>query len=400
MKIIHTADWHLGKQLLKYSLQDDQQLFLDWLATLIQEQQVDLLLVSGDIFDTAFPSTTALNQYYSFLHKLIGTSCEIVITGGNHDSPGVLNAPKELLDYLNIKVVGSMPTDIGQALFAYENLGIAVAAVPFLRETDLRSSVSGISYEHRLEAIRDGIKLHYERIVDLHQQRHPHLTLLGMGHLYVNGAEMNESERDIHSIGGLAAFSTHDFPKEYDYIALGHIHKPQQLAPHILYSGSPIPLSFSERNNPNYILELTLEKGDLEVKRIDVPRNRELKSFKGTLEEVKQKLATYQTDYALQSLVEVLVEEEMYDPALLHQFDQMILHFNESTQDFKIIKPKLSFLNRRTQADELYEQGTLISELTEKDVFERLMEHEEIPEENKVLLQQAFNELMYELSQK
>jgi exonuclease SbcD len=211
---------------------------------------------------------------------------------------------------------------------------------------------------------------------------------------------MNESERDIHSIGGLAAFGTYDFPSDYAYIALGHIHKPQQLASHIRYSGSPIPLSFSERNNPNFILEINLtDDHQLTIDAINVPRARDLKAFKGTLKEVEEKLAQYQTNYTLPTLLEVHVEEEVYDPEVNYQFDQMLLRFNNSTQSFKIIKPKLTFLNRRTEADELYQQGTQIADLTERDVFTRLLEQEEIPDETKQLLQEAFNQLLNELPQ-
>lgn len=398
MKIIHTADWHLGKQLHKYSLEDDHHLFLNWLAQTIIEKNIDLLLVSGDIFDTAFPSNASLNQYYSFLQKLIGSSCKVVITGGNHDSPGVLNAPKEILDYLNIKIIGAIPEDSLSALFPFEELGVVVAAIPFLRETDLRRSVSGQTYDSRQEAIRTGINAHYQNYVKLQQEHYPHLTLIGMGHLYVNGASIhiNESEREIHSVGGLPVFGTADFPEGYEYIALGHIHKPQALTPHIRYSGSPIPLSFSEKENPNYILELTFNNGQLQsTEQLPIPRFRELKSFTGSLDAVKEQLKTYDCNNPLETLVELNVTEANFDPSISFEFDQMLKDFSQSS--FKIIKPRLTFQNRRLEADELFEQGTEIADLTEKQVFERRLESENLPEEEKKLLKEAFDELLAEM---
>lgn len=401
MKIIHTADWHLGKQLHKYSLEEDHHLLLDWLAETIHQRKIDLLLVSGDIFDTAFPSNAALNQYYQFLQKLIGCSCKVVITGGNHDSPGVLNAPKQILDYLHIKITGCVPDEHATALFAFEELGVAVAAIPFLRETDLRRSVSGQTYDNRLEAIRTGIKAHYQSFLQLHQQKHPHLSLIGMGHLYVNGASMNtlaESEREIHTVGGLPVFGTGDFPEGYDYIALGHIHKPQSLAPHIRYSGSPIPLSFSERDNPNYIVELTYDNGKLQtIEQLPIPAFRELKTFSGTLEEVKEKLSLYEFSTPLAPLVELNVVESDFDLNVSYEFDKLLREYQASP--FKIIKPRLTFLNRRLEADELFEQGTEITDLTEKQVFARRMESENLSEEDRLLLSEAFDELIAEIQQ-
>src|SRR5690625_5906363 len=97
MKVLHTSDWHIGKQLHKFDLSEDLQLFFDWLFSVIESEKIDLLLVSGDIFDQANPSQAAFKQYYDFLKRLLPLRCKIILTGGNHDSAAVLNAPKELL---------------------------------------------------------------------------------------------------------------------------------------------------------------------------------------------------------------------------------------------------------------------------------------------------------------
>lgn len=393
IKILHTADWHLGKYLHKYSLEKDHLLFLDWLGTTIEERKIDLLLVSGDVFDTAFPPSSALALYYTFLRRLIGLRCKVVITGGNHDSPGVLNAPRELLHHLDIKVVGSATTEIEEAFVALPEMNLGVAAIPFLRDIDLRKSVSGQTYQDRAEAIRQGIRQHYQQFTDLHREKYGHLTLIGMGHLYVNGASTSDSEREVHSIGGLAAFSTEHFPEGFAYMALGHIHKPQRLSDTVRYSGSPIPLSFSERHDPKYVLELILTNGIIEeIEQLPVPVFRELKTFSGSLDEVWTALQNYHPATLLEALVELNVVEPHFDPQKSVQFDLLLREFEKAS--FRIIKPRLTYENRIKEADELFEVGTEIEDLSPREVFNRRLESENLDEETRSLLQEAFDELI------
>jgi exonuclease SbcD len=393
IKILHTADWHLGKYLHKYSLEKDHQLFLDWLGTLIEERKIDLLLVSGDVFDTAFPPSSALALYYNFLRRLIGLRCKVVITGGNHDSPGVLNAPRELLRHLDIKVVGNATAEIEDAFVVLPELNLGVAAIPFLRDIDLRKSVSGQTYQDRAEAIRQGIRQHYQQFTDLHQEKYGHLTLIGMGHLYVNGASTSDSEREVHSIGGLAAFSTEHFPEGFAYMALGHIHKPQRLTDTVRYCGSPIPLSFSERNDPKYVLELTLTNGVIEeIEQLPVPVFRQLKTFSGSLDEVWTALQNYHPETLLEPLVELNVVEPYFDPQKSVQFDLLLREFEQLP--FRIIKPRLTYENRIKEADELFAVGTEIEDLSPREVFNRRLEDENLDEETRSLLQEAFDELI------
>ncbi|WP_247232517.1 exonuclease subunit SbcD [Telluribacter sp. SYSU D00476] len=393
MKILHTADWHIGKQLHKYALDEDHRLFLNWLGDLIEERGIEMLLVSGDVFDTAFPSNAALSLYYSFLQRLIGCKCKVVITGGNHDSPGVLNAPREILRQMDISVVGCATDDCSDALLLFPDMNVAIAAVPYLRDIDLRRSVSGQSYDDRSEAIRQGIRTHYQQFIDLHQAQCRDLTLLGMGHLYVSGATMSDSEREIHAIGGLAAFGCEHFPEGYSYMALGHIHKPQKLTDTVRYSGSPIPLSFSERSDNKYVLELTLTDGKLtNVEALPTPRHRELRTFTGTVDEVWAALDAYIPSTNLESLLELNVVEPAFDPQKSVRFDMLVREFEKAP--FRIIKPRLTFENRIKEADELFTVGTDIEDLTPRDVFTRRLESEDLDDETRSLLLEAFDELL------
>src|ERR1035437_5315019 len=140
MKILHTSDWHLGHRLLDQSQYEEQFRFLNWLEEYINDNQVDILLISGDIFDTNVPSTQSQKLYYDFLISLKKTSCQqVIITGGNHDAPGTINAPRELLKALSIKVVGKVTELIEEGVFEIDisEEKIIVAAVPFLRDQDI-----------------------------------------------------------------------------------------------------------------------------------------------------------------------------------------------------------------------------------------------------------------------
>lgn len=402
MKILHTADWHLGKQLHKYSLEEEQSLFLNWLVALIKEREIDVLLVSGDVFDTANPSNQALTQYYGFLKQLVGTGCHVVVTGGNHDSPGVLNAPRELLRFLDIKVIGNAQDPIEEELvhLVLPKGEVVIAAVPYLRDADLRKSVVGEGYDDRLLALRQGIRGHYEQLAQLCAERYPAKCAIAMGHLYVNGASVSESERDIHVIGGEAAFSAEYFPTGFDYIALGHIHKPQRIANSdvIRYSGSPIPLSFSERDDRKNVLELTLKDNKIQtIEPISVPIFRELRCFTGNLEEVEAALNAYEVTTPLPPYVEIHVTEPYADPQKEVYFGYLIREFEAAP--FKIIKPRLSFTNRTQGADELYLTGTSIQDLSPNEVFQKRLTAENLDEETQQLLAEAFEELWREVAE-
>jgi exonuclease SbcD len=401
LKILHTADWHLGKSLHKYSLEPDNQLFLNWLIEQIRERKTDLLLVSGDIFDTANPKNSALAMYYEFLTELIPLNCRVIITGGNHDSPSLLNAPRDILNLLNIAVVGTVTENIEDELITINdeanNPVLQVAAIPYLRDADIRKSVAGNSYDNQLKQISEGIKTHYEALAEI---LIPDVPSIAMGHLYVQGVSTSDSEREVHTIGGVAAFTSDNFPEAFDYIALGHIHKPQRIADSdfIRYSGSPISLSFSERKDQKYIIELTLENGKLSIPElIDVPKFRELKRLKGTIDEVWEALEAYQSSFQLPALMEILVEEEAYDPNHTLRFNLMNQEFEN--RDFAIVISKLTYKNKVAGTAQLFATGENVASLSPKEIFLKRIEGDEIETQTRNELVEAFDELLREVSE-
>ena len=399
MKILHTADWHIGKILHKQSLAEDLNHFFDWMIQTIEEEDIDLLLVSGDIFDLANPNIRDKEVYYDIMMRLYKSGCQVIITGGNHDSVGELNAPKQILSAINISVIGGAMQELEDELIPVKNasgeIELVVAAVPFLRDRDIRSRQEGQTYESRTEAIREGIKDHYQKLAELCTERYPDVMAITMGHLYARGVSVSDSERDIH-VGNQAAVESEMFPAEFKYVALGHIHRPQQVDadPRIQYSGSPIALSFSEKEDEKIVIIVETTGDQIsDIRSLRIPRLREISKISGSYADVERELTRYQPDFPLPSFLELEVIEEDFSAVILSKVEELSQTFAENPH-FKILKQKTSFQNQGLNTAELFEQGTSIEELKPKDVFERKIDSEELDEESRKLLLEAFTELM------
>ena len=399
MKILHTADWHIGKKLHKHELNEDFDLFINWLIDYIRSEKIEVLLISGDIFDLANPSSEARKQYYQALVNLQQLDCKIIATGGNHDSPAMLDAPKDLLRALDMDVIGGLPEDLEETLVPVYNknkeLEVVVAAIPYLRDSDLRSGAGASTYEDRIEAIREGIKNIFHSVAEISKTKFPEIPVIAMGHLYTAGIESSESERDIQ-IGNLAAFKATEFGDHFSYVALGHIHKPQKVNATIpvYYSGSPIPLSFSERKDEKRVLVLDTEKG-FDPKSIALPNFRQLIKLSGNLEELQLKLNTLEDHSQLKSLIEVDLVEEQYDAQKIYALDSMVNDFDRD--GFEIVKQRAQFKNRVQGASELYKNDQQLEDLKPKDVFMELISQHEYEAEEKNEILAAFNEILEEV---
>ena len=398
MKILHTADWHIGKILHKHSLVQEMEMFLDWLIQTISDEGIDLLLVSGDIFDVANPSVKDRSVYYRFLSRLIGTKTQVIITGGNHDSVGLIDAPQEIFKQLNISVVGGAKSVLSNELvevFEDKKVKLIVAAVPFLRDKDLRNLYLDTNFENRSDALKAGIEKHYSDLSDLCEEKYKGVPALAMGHLYAKGVSTSESERDIH-IGNAAAIESNIFPDRFGYIALGHIHRPQIIGgnPLIRYSGSPIALSFSEKEDQKCVLITELVEGTfITPKVVSVPKNRQLKKVSGTFNDVKSKLEAYKPDFNLKSFVELEILEKDFSVAILSEVEQLISE-NASSDRFIILKSKTTFENGAKDTSDLFQRGESIEDLKPLDVFDKLIEHESLSDENITIVKDAFIELL------
>lgn len=400
MRVLHTSDWHLGQRLVNLERTEEHQHFLDWLLQTIETEQVDVLLMAGDVFDTGAPSNTALKQYYTFLTKVCATCCRhIIITGGNHDSVSTLNAPKDLLECFNIKVIGGASANPLDELIELRDkagsLELVVCAVPFLRDRDVRLSVPGENYEEREQRIKQGIAAHYAAFVPhVQEYKTQGIPVVAMGHLFAAGGSASESEKEIH-VGNLGQIGAEQFPREFDYVALGHLHRPQQVnkTHHIRYSGSPIPLSFSEVTDKKVVYVLDFADGQLtDLKEIAIPVCRKLVRFKGALDEVKQKIAAYDnTSYTLPAWAELQVELDAAIPDLNQQLDD-VLKLKSDELQLLIHRPPL-IKTAQTLLDQQVTQQADLHTLTEKDVFLKRCQSK-YPDSDHTELVTTFSELL------
>ena len=402
MRVLHTADWHLGQHFLTgQERTTEQQAFLDWLLRTVQEQAIDALVIAGDVFDSQTPSYTAQELYYTFLVKMQATGCrDIVVVGGNHDSPTMLNASRQLLRQLRIHVVGGVPTDPAEQIITLSypdgRPGLLVCAVPFLRDRDIRLARAGETPDERQLRIRQSIADHYAALADhdlVRGQRALDVPVLATGHLYAAGGEAREgAERDVH-IGGLGLVGAEHFPLAFDYVALGHLHRPQVVGgrAHIRYSGSPVPLSFTEADDQQQVLLLEFKGAGVPViTALPVPVSRRLQRFHGTLDEVEADLLAYDNSaFALVAWADVLVRSDE-TPAEVQRRMQAVLQL----QQLQVVAPRGVRHQRATEVPDLATDATplaLLHELTVDEVFARRVAG--LPPERAAQLTATFGEL-------
>lgn len=271
LKIIHTADWHLGQTFFGYDREAEHDAFLVWLADTLAVRQTDVLLIAGDVFDVANPAASAQRRFFRFLKEANSRNphLQIVIVAGNHDSAARLEAPVPLLEELNTAIVGVVKrTEMCQVDFEsllvplYNREGKREAlclAVPYLRQGDYPAT------DEAKDTYVAGVGRMYSQLYACAaSKRLAGEALIAMGHLHATGAELSDDDRSERIImGGLESVSAGTFPEGLAYTALGHIHKAQRIGgrEEVRYSGSPLPMSFSEKNYRHQVVELTVEKG-------------------------------------------------------------------------------------------------------------------------------------------
>jgi exonuclease SbcD len=404
MRILHTADWHLGIKLHKKDLSEDHKIFFEWLIKLIEERNIEVLLISGDIFDHANPASEARHLYYSFLRQLIHVKCKVIITAGNHDSPAVLNGPRAILAMLNIDIVASVPLAIEESIVELKANGeteAVVCAVPYLRDADIRVATESETYKNRVEQRFSGMKSYFDSVVNYALQKYgENIPVILMGHLFTSGVITSDSERDLRR-GGLELFSANDFPANCKYIALGHIHKPQRVgnSETVRYSGSPIPLSFSEKNDKKIVVELEVSDNCIQQVLVhEIPPARRLRRFSGTFKEVQAGLSAFRNDQKLKCFADLEIIEPDHDPSLSVNLYKFIKEFQ--SDEAEILTYKFKFANKPSDIYQLYGENRNIEDLTPKEVLLKKLEREAVEEDKKNLIVEAFDELLSEIIDK
>ena len=338
MRFIHTADWHLGNSMHDIDRAEETKEFLGWLKERIVEFGAGCLVVSGDIFDTANPPIEARRMYFRFLASLLDTCCRnIVLVGGNHDSGTLLDAPRDLLDALNIQMVGS--------------LGERPVEDLVKELTDGSGNVVGIS-----------------------------AAVPATGHLYASkleGRPENDEGKDAKEhgmrdiVGNLGTIPVSVFPEGFDYVALGHIHYTTKVAqnPKVRYSGSPFVLGFDEAKIPHHILEIDLKKGEEpKVQKIETPQYFQFVRVSGTIEEIIMQLNQLKSAPADKPLkVEVVFD---YTPGV--NINEVLASVLEGAP-FEVVSKKANRADALTADSFSDETLESVDELRDEDIFKLLM---------------------------
>ncbi|MFZ5957500.1 exonuclease subunit SbcD [Pseudomonas knackmussii] len=403
MRILHTSDWHLGQHFMGKSREAEHRAFCRWLVEQVRENDVDAVLIAGDIFDTGAPPSYAREQYNRFIVELRETGAALVVLGGNHDSVAMLEESRELLAVLGTRVVAAVGTDLDQQLLVLPQRdgtpGALLCAIPFIRPRDLLSSQAGQSAQDKQLALQQGIQAHYQALFALAEAKRAELggqlPIVATGHLTTVGASASESVREIY-VGSLEAFPTSAFPQA-DYIALGHIHRPQKVGglEHIRYCGSPIPLSFDEARQTKEVLLVDLDESGLRaVAPLPVPCFQHLQSLAGNLESLPAALAeAARLGTSVQPVwLEVLVREDDYLSDLQVRIEKLCAEL-----PVEVLRTRRERGNQ--QAGLFSEARETLDELSAEDVFEQRLDAETLEPPLRRQLTGLYREVVAELSE-
>ncbi len=395
MNILHTSDWHLGKALYRKKRYNEFENFLDWLYDTILTENIEVLLVAGDVFDTTTPSNKAQSLYYNFLVRVAASKCRyIIITAGNHDSPSFLTAPKELLGTLNVFVVGSVPEKIDDEIFVLSNEKdekLIVCAIPYLSDRDIRKSEAGESIDEKKNKLLDGIKQHYIDICEIAEKKQKELPkntpIIAMGHLFTAKGKTSDDDgvREIY-VGSLAKINKSSFPTIIDYLALGHLHIPQLVdnSDNMRYSGSPIPMGFGESKQDKKVIKINFNAKSAEVKEISIPSFQKLRQISGDLDKIISQIEEYKSENK-----SIWLEIEYKGDEVASNLNQII---NDAITGSKVEVLRIKNQRIIERILKSTEKEETLDKLTEYDVFEKCLDAHNILEEERIELRNTYQE--------
>jgi len=404
MKILHTSDWHLGRSLYGRKRYDEFATFLDWLAQTIKNEEIDALLVAGDVFNTCTPSNRAQELYYRFLCRVSSSCCRhVVVIAGNHDSPSFLNAPKELLRALNVYVVGSTTEALEDEVIVLqknEQPEAIVCAVPYLRDKDIRTVESGETIDDKNAKLIEGLKKHYADVCGIAKQKqtefkkagYTDVPIVALGHLFTAGGKTVDGDgvRELY-VGSLAHVGEEVFPSSINYLALGHLHVPQAVgsSEHIRYCGSPIPMGYGEATQEKKVVLIDFNSTSPNIQEVPVPCFQQLIRIVGSLDDIHAKLEELKKEES-----RAWLEIEYTGSDIIANLRDMLNEvLAESTMEIRRIKNKrvMDRVIRTIAEDET------LDDLDTSDVFIRCLDTFEVPDEDREELTTSYNEVIKSL---
>jgi exonuclease SbcD len=399
-RILHTSDWHLGQHFYGKSRAYEHQQFLTWLIAQVKQQEIDVVIVAGDIFDTGTPPSYAREMYFDFIVQMKACHCQLIILAGNHDSVAVLAEAKHLLAQLSCTVVPIASSIDCQQVFTLQNRqgqdSAVLCAIPYIRPRDVSTSVAGQTAEDKQHALQENITEHYNQLYlqaeQLAKQTDKPLPIIATGHLTTVGASVTESVRDIY-IGTLEAFPANAFPPA-DYIALGHIHRCQKVAKseHIRYCGSPIPLSFDEAKQDKKVLVAEFSSTKLtQVSELLVPCFQPMAMVKTQLQQVEKDIkAAIDAKPAVHNGQKLWLDIEVNSSDYLHDITPRIMSMTENLP-VEILLVRRSKQFRASMPNT--EANVTLNELSLQDVFNSRLAQEQWQTDEELLTKQRLSNL-------
>ena len=397
-RLLHTSDWHLGRRLYGRRRYGEYAAFLDWLAETVAREEVDVLAVAGDVFDSAAPAPRAQALYYRFLARLAGGGrrVRVLIIAGNHDSPALLEAPGDILAALDIHVAGTIGPD-GRLVTLRDEAGtprLLAALAPYPRERDLRESEPGESLEDKERKLLEALAGHYRRLGTLAEATGPGTPKAVLGHLFAAGGRTvaGDGVRPVY-VGGLGQAPAWIFPPVFDYVALGHLHQSQAVAGQnrLRYSGAPLRLSFDEPEGPKSVTLVDFTPEGPAVRTLDVPVFQVLRRLEGDRPALAAGLAALGAEApgawveAAYTGAEVLGDLRESLARLAGEAGLELLRLLD-------VRRRTDWLEARSPAEDL-------AALEPDEVFRRRLEAAGVPEADRAGLWAAYGEIMADLAE-
>ncbi len=396
MKILHTADWHLGQNFFCTDRVREHEHFLAWLLQTVRSQRPDALLISGDVFDTSNPPASAERLFWDFLDKLTAENplMRVIVTSGNHDSANRLEAPASIYRRIGVQVRAHVKKDkdgkvdweelcIPVSSIQNPEESVIVLAVPFLRSDD---------YEQTGNAT-ESVRAFFDRLVKFASKRFPHIPCVMMAHIFAVGSKISSPEQDGYVVvGGENAVETADLSSKVSYVALGHIHRAQAVGgkDNIWYSGSALPMSFTEKNYKHGVNMVEISgDGTSSVSRIEYTPLRQLLTVpaNGTagFSEVMEMLSSFEKtekgdDTECYPFVEVKVLEKTPDPSMVNAIQQEATGRKMHLCRIERVRPKHNNSVENVEVNTTEELQSLIPARIVREVYNNVY-GEEMPDD-------------------
>lgn len=353
MRFVHLSDLHIGKRVNEFSMLEDQRYIFAQIIEIIRNNDIDAVLIAGDVYDRSVPGEEAVRLFEEFIIGLTDLGKKIFVISGNHDSAQRLSFAHELISKSGVYISPAYDGSSLPVTLTDEYGEVNIYMLPFIKPSSVKSCFA----DAQIESFDDAVRFAINRMNVDESKRN-----IILAHQFVTGSQTSDSEE--RSIGGLDNVDADAFDA-FDYVALGHIHKPQRLLRDTLrYSGTPLKYSFSEENNKNSVVVVDFkEKGSIDINLIPLKPIRDMRTVKGKYEEITLKSS--------------------YDGSNRDDYIRVVLTDEDDVMDamarLRAVYPnimKLEYDNKRSSAGRDFSLGERVEDKTEIELFTELYEQQ------------------------